>query len=256
MLGVVMRRPLVCRVRQAFTLVELLVVIAIIALLIGLLLPALVRARDSARTTACLSNLRQMAVVSTAYVAEYRGSYPPAQWPNFTVTPPIMASWDFTRTGTVITPGLLWGGRVDARIQQCPSYEGRSNSPGDPYTGYNYNTSFIGRGFGEAVPAPAKFSQVRRPSETILFGDGQWSLGANKYMRSPKPSPFENPFAFAEGSAAKAAGTQGFRHARGRLTNAAFCDGHAESLRDRFTKPAVAPGTGFISADNTLYDLD
>ena len=91
---------------------------------------------------------------------------------------------------------------------------------------------------------------------TLLFGDGEWKLGANKYMRSPRRSPSEDPVTYADGSATRAAGTQGFRH-RG-ATNAAFCDGHAESLRDRFTvgNANVGEGTGFLSEDNSLYDLE
>jgi prepilin-type N-terminal cleavage/methylation domain-containing protein len=65
-----------CPTAAGFTLVELLVVIGIIALLIGVLLPALSRARESARKTACLSNLRQTHQFLVMYANDYRDRVP------------------------------------------------------------------------------------------------------------------------------------------------------------------------------------
>jgi prepilin-type processing-associated H-X9-DG protein len=230
--------------------VELLIVIGIIALLIGLLLPALGAAQEQAKRVQCLSNLRQLATAAQNYAALQKGCYPSAYY-NATNPPLVYAYfWDFTlvldqsNNTRSIQPGLLWLGQTNPRIQQCPSFDGRSNTLMDPFTGYNYNTSYIGR--DEPQP-PAKVTDVRRPSTTALFGDGQWSNGANKYMRAPRP---------VTGGlfVAPTAGTQGFRHRK--QTNVAFCDGHAESLRDRFTAGAnVAPQTGFLSDDNSRYRL-
>lgn len=62
--------------KKAFTLVELLVVIAVIAILAGMFMPALSRAREKGRQTACLSNMRQIGVAMMSYAAENCDSLP------------------------------------------------------------------------------------------------------------------------------------------------------------------------------------
>jgi prepilin-type N-terminal cleavage/methylation domain-containing protein/prepilin-type processing-associated H-X9-DG protein len=69
--------------RRAFTLVELLTVIAIIGILAAIIIPVVGRVRESANKSSCASNLRQIGVALSSYVADHKGhlpGYDPIPW--------------------------------------------------------------------------------------------------------------------------------------------------------------------------------
>src|SRR5438128_3741872 len=70
--------------QRGFTLIELLVVIAIIAILAAILFPVFAQAREKARTTTCISNLRQIGLANNMYVQDYDEHFPFAgrDWPD------------------------------------------------------------------------------------------------------------------------------------------------------------------------------
>jgi len=244
------------RAPRAFTLIELLVVVAIIGILAAMLLPALSSSKAKAKSINCISNLHQMGVAAYVYTDDNNSFYPIAYYDGDVNGVTYHYAWDLTTiegNPNRVIPGLLWENRGSVAIQQCPSFQGAANWLTDPYTGYNYNTSYIGHGEYESIVEPAKSSAVKHPGKTALFGDGQYVDGANKFMRAPWPNPGDDSFS------GRWSGTQGFRHQK--RTNVAYCDGRAEPFQNCYTNNAdgaenVAIGTGFLSVSNSMYDLD
>lgn len=295
--------------KNAFTLIELLVVIAIVALLLAVLMPSLMTAKEQARGVYCRNNIKQMCLAAASYTLDNDDYYPIAHYtntvsqpvvsaepfdgPHFSAIPPDESSqetaysycWDFTTIKTAdriqTIPGILWQGDTIEKVHQCPSYKGGDNWAGSKYTGYNYNTSYIGHGQGESIDRstytgqvsdsalssdqpivlPAKASYVNSPAGCALFGEGHYAGGANKFMRSPMTWKGDTDWTV------RPAGTQGFRH--NLQTNIGWADGHISGLKEYYTDthPKYKSSLdsynktnkikiGFISPSNSLYDLN
>jgi len=164
--------------RKAFTLIELLVVIAIIAILAAILFPVFARARENARRTSCLSNLKQIGIGVMQYTQDYDEKYPLSAYaPTLTVTAAGTPGITFkTNDAAAIGNYFTWMDGIhpyvkSVQIWVCPS--------GTPYypagSSYGYSTfigsaSYTAGGWGPANDARS-LSSIDRPSEIFLSGD-------------------------------------------------------------------------------------
>lgn len=220
----------------AFTLLELLVVIAVIALLTAILLPGLAAARDSARTAACLSNLRQAFLSCRMYADENKGlgpalGQPYTTAPNWAVIVQQYAGVagetldELSSTRSVLScPGSrAFYGRPMTR-SYAMNVTGHAGSPGNR-TSYDQ----------EGVTAHVRYDAVDRPESAVCLLDS-----AVAPIDGVAPPSTRTASVIDFRSAAHVRDRVGWVHAGRRVFDLAAYDGSARGLRE-VPKGCAAP---------------
>jgi len=190
--------------RKGFTLIELLVVIAIIAILAAILFPVFAQAREKARQTTCLSNLKQLGLASISYMEDNDEMYYPHR--NKNVPNPYLTQYP-TISGDA-AKRIFWPEMIQPYVKswgifQCPDAPNAwtiANSdgvdcggPGNVTSTANYGCDGVGYGSensyghndfwmspavsnstGASAPAPPIDAAVSRPDSTFMIVDATY----------------------------------------------------------------------------------
>ena len=169
------------RTRRAFTLIELLTVIAIIGVLASILIPVLGSVRESARSSRCTTNLRQIGMAIQAYASDHKGALPATGF--FGVSSYYNRDarnfQNSLLTYLDLQPASTWSTSVAlstySPVFECPSYKGAtggkgyvlhdSTTTGDPAKDINDTTvrpwGYVNDAAGTKVlPAPQKLANM------------------------------------------------------------------------------------------------
>lgn len=142
---------------RAFTLIELLIVIAIISILAAILFPVFARARENARRTSCLSNLKQIGLAFLQYTQDYDEAYP-------------LTSYGATNISWTIGANPYM---KSIQLFRCPSDNGSVwNVPAAPPTDNYYTTSYLMNAWmagSKEPPAFDRLSSIQSPSVVALL---------------------------------------------------------------------------------------
>jgi prepilin-type N-terminal cleavage/methylation domain-containing protein/prepilin-type processing-associated H-X9-DG protein len=203
------------RTRRGFTLIELLVVIAIIAILAAILFPVFARAREKARQSSCLSNVKQFNLAILSYAQDYDETLP--------------MSTTLTGIGAMSLPDLIMPYVKNQQIILCPSdrtgsvdIAGVLGAVGVPQApgaiarmGYTVNYLLMPDRIATAFPVVG-LGEVASPSECDMLFDGI-------YNASMLPGPSQNAN----------------RHNQG--ANVGYADGHAKWLGNKTASAFCRP---------------
>ena len=207
---------------RGFTLIELLVVIAIIAILAAILFPVFARAREKARQTSCLNNVKQLALAFRMYTSDYDGTMP-----GYTIYSP--GSGATGESGQISIRGeytglsytyLYWMDVLmpyvkNKQVFVCPTMASDATATWGGYgwnvygAGYclNHPTRYNNTGADGPIYRGVKLSEVGHPAECPFIGDctgaSLWLShpNDNQYVTWPKRHNEGDNFGFIDGHA-------------------------------------------------------
>jgi prepilin-type N-terminal cleavage/methylation domain-containing protein/prepilin-type processing-associated H-X9-DG protein len=235
--------------KKAFTLIELLVVIAIIAILAAILFPVFAQAKEAAKKTGCLSNLKQIGLGWIMYNGDHDDTIMRAHILTPEKTFFYWGSWD----GTTLrdSEGLLYPYMRNSQIHACPSFSNRlRGSMG--LTGYGYNSAYLSPSqyspTWEEIAVPVNMTRIAYVAETVAFADAarlnNWQYASPTLEGNAYLSPPSHEFPSFHG-----------RHSG--VGNVLWCDGHAKAERVKLRRGSF--GYGFNGSDfepHRLGELD
>jgi prepilin-type N-terminal cleavage/methylation domain-containing protein len=244
--------------QRGFTLIELLVVMAIISILASMLFPVFSKAREKARQTSCLSNVKQAGMAIYMYAGDYDESYPPI-WSG-------VATNQYGQTGVVWWPEVVYPYTKNEQIFVCPSaggrYYGRSGGACPPYPqpasyvveggiGYNWFEARVQpgavAGFTDFV-IDATLGSIDNVADHIVLGetDRLGLFGPDRWFDAD-PTNGGDPYYDGSGAAYWVSRTRadmggGYEYGKERhneVMNILYADQHAKSRKAMQLQPAM-----------------